>query len=48
MDTLPQLPIGRQFFSNVREGNSLYIDKTQYIYNICQLRNAAYFLSRPR
>ncbi len=48
MKELPQLPIGRQFFAKIRDGKSLYIDKTQYIYNLCELNNAAYFLSRPR
>jgi hypothetical protein len=48
MKPLPKLPIGRQYLSKIRTGNSLYIDKTQYIYNLCQLDNAAYFLSRPR
>ena len=42
------LPIGQQYFSNIRKGNALYIDKTEYIYNICKLDNKAYFLSRPR
>jgi Predicted AAA-ATPase/PD-(D/E)XK nuclease superfamily len=48
MKPLPQLPISRQFFAKVRDGNSLYIDKTEYIYNLSILNNAAYFLSRPR
>jgi Predicted AAA-ATPase/PD-(D/E)XK nuclease superfamily len=48
MKSLPQLPIGRQFFSQVRQGDSLYIDKTQYIYELCRRDNVAYFLSRPR
>ncbi|MEO0044340.1 MAG: hypothetical protein RL329_3788 [Bacteroidota bacterium] len=48
MKPLPQLPIGRQYFSNIRSDHDLYIDKTKYIYEFCQKRNAAYFLSRPR
>ncbi|MEO0044679.1 MAG: hypothetical protein RL329_4128 [Bacteroidota bacterium] len=48
MKPLPQLPIGRQYFANIRQGNTIYIDKTQYIYKMCKMENTAYFLSRPR
>jgi Predicted AAA-ATPase len=48
MKSLPPLPIGEQYFSKIRNGNALYIDKTQYIYNLCKVSTPYYFLSRPR
>lgn len=48
MDTLPLLPIGLQYFGKIRRQDALYVDKTEYIYNLCRLDGAAYFLSRPR
>ena len=49
MSTKPiKYPIGIQTFSKIREGGFLYIDKTEYIYNLTH-GNAQYvFLSRPR
>ncbi len=41
------LPIGIQEFSHFKEGNFLYIDKTELIHRIVSTRNY-YFLSRPR
>ncbi|NJN33831.1 MAG: AAA family ATPase, partial [Saprospiraceae bacterium] len=43
-----RLPIGRQYFSVIRENNLIYVDKTEAIYNICSSMGAAFFLSRPR
>jgi len=44
---MKKLPIGIQSFAKIIEGDYLYIDKTQYIYNL--LNDASYyFLSRPR
>ena len=40
-------PVGIQTFAKIREGNYLYIDKTDLIYNIAHSYNAV-FLSRPR
>jgi Predicted AAA-ATPase len=48
MQRLPNLPIGLQYFKAIIEGKSVYIDKTEYIFNICEHANKAYFLSRPR
>ena len=48
MEKLQNLPIGRQYFSGIREDGAIYVDKTQYIYNLCSPANSAYFLSRPR
>jgi Predicted AAA-ATPase/PD-(D/E)XK nuclease superfamily len=42
-----KLPIGVQDFRVLREENSLYIDKTQYIHNMVMRANY-YFLARPR
>lgn len=39
-------PVGIQSFSEIREGNFVYVDKTTYIYRL--LNGKYYFLSRPR
>jgi Predicted AAA-ATPase/PD-(D/E)XK nuclease superfamily len=41
------LPISNQDFRNLRENNSVYVDKTQHIYKLCT-QGKMYFLSRPR
>lgn len=41
-------PIGQQDFRKLRENESIYIDKTQYIGKILSSRNSYYFLARPR
>ncbi len=41
------LPISRQSFKKLREENCIYVDKTQYIYDLCR-DGGMYFLSRPR
>ena len=41
-------PVGIQTFSNIREGNYLYIDKTQYIVDFREKKMKYIFLSRPR
>jgi hypothetical protein len=48
MKSLPELPIGQPYFSELRKNKELYIDKTKYIYEFCQKKTAFYFLSRPR
>jgi hypothetical protein len=47
MNTVRKLPVGVQDFEKLRTGNNVYVDKTQYIYQLVQL-DAPYFLSRPR
>ena len=47
MEIRRKLPIGRQSFSNIRNGGFIYVDKTQYAYQLI-LQNQVYFLSRPR
>ena len=41
-------PVGIQTFENVREGNYLYVDKTQYIADFRKKQMKYVFLSRPR
>ena len=48
MEKLRNLPVGRQYFAGVRKDDAIYIDKTEYIYNLCSPADSAYFLSRPR
>ena len=47
MNTMRKLPIGIQDFEKLRVGNFVYIDKTQYVYQLAQL-GVPYFLGRPR
>ena len=42
-----KLPIGIQAFEKLRTDNFLYVDKTEYIYQLVHY-NVPYFLSRPR
>ena len=48
MEELPNLPIGRQYFADIRRDQSIYVDKTAYVYKICRPASSGYFLSRPR
>ena len=41
------LPIGIQSFEKLRTSNCLYVDKTQFVYDLAQTYTP-YFLSRPR
>lgn len=45
---LQDLPIGIQDFETLRNGNYLYVDKTQEIYELARPAAPVYFLSRPR
>ncbi len=40
------MPVGEQSFENIRTRKQLYVDKTQYIYQL--LSGSVYFLSRSR
>ena len=42
-----KLPIGIQDFESLRKDNYIYVDKTEYIFNLVH-RGKPYFLSRPR
>jgi Predicted AAA-ATPase len=48
MEKLPNLPVGQQYFKSIRKGKAVYVDKTEYIYNLCEPIDKYYFLSRPR
>ena len=41
------LPNGVQSFEKLRETNCLYVDKTEYVYDLVH-KVAQFFLSRPR
>ena len=41
-------PIGIQTFQKIREGNYLYIDKTEYVYKMTHSASSYIFLSCPR
>lgn len=46
---MPRLyPIGIQTFSEIREGNYVYIDKTEYVYQMTHSSSPCMFLNRPR
>ena len=47
MNTMRKLPIGIQDFEYLRRDNCLYVDKTQYVYQLTQT-SSPYFLGRPR
>ena len=42
-----KLPIGLQTIRRIIEGDFVYVDKTQYVYNLIN-GASCYFLSRPR
>ena len=42
-----KLPIGIQSFDKLRTENYLYVDKTEFIYQMA-FQGVPYFLSRPR
>jgi hypothetical protein len=45
--SLKKLPIGVQTFLKMRSSNYVYVDKTEYVYQIASTEGV-YFLSRPR
>jgi len=47
MNTIRKLPIGIQDFEKLRRENCLYVDKTQFVYQLSQTVYP-YFLGRPR
>ena len=44
---MKNLPIGIQTFRKLINGNNLYVDKTEHIYELL-VQGSVYFLSRPR
>jgi len=47
MNTVRELPIGIQDFEKLRKDNCLYVDKTQFVYQLTRT-SRPYFLGRPR
>ena len=47
MNTIRKLPIGIQDFEKLRTKDYVYVDKTQYVYQLAQ-SGCPYFLGRPR
>lgn len=47
MQKFRKLPIGIQSFENLRKNDYLYVDKTEFIYQLVET-GKVYFLSRPR
>jgi hypothetical protein len=45
---MKRLPIGISDFKKLREGEYIYVDKTEYIYKLIKEGSGYYFLSRPR
>ncbi|MDR2627074.1 MAG: AAA family ATPase, partial [Dysgonamonadaceae bacterium] len=41
------LPLGIQDFETLRTEGFVYVDKTEYVYNLASI-NRPYFLGRPR
>jgi Predicted AAA-ATPase/PD-(D/E)XK nuclease superfamily len=48
MKELKRLPLSVQTFKNMREGNYVYVDKTEHIHQLTATHIGMYFLSRPR
>lgn len=44
---IPKYPVGIQSFVEIRKGGYVYVDKTQYVYDLIS-SGKYYFLSRPR
>lgn len=48
MEETRKYPVGMQTFSDIREGNYVYVDKTKYIVDFLRKGSKYIFLSRPR
>jgi len=48
MDGFRRYPAGVQDFEEIRTGGFVYVDKTQYVYDLANTQGNAVFLSRPR
>jgi hypothetical protein len=47
MNTKREMPVGIQDFEKLRTEGFVYVDKTEYVYNLASI-NRPYFLGRPR
>lgn len=45
---MKQITTSNFSFENLRSGNAIYVDKTQYVWNLVSSEENIYFLSRPR
>ena len=45
---LDRFPLGRQSFEDIITSNSIYVDKTEYVYMLTHSSAKSYFLARPR
>ncbi|MBQ2096607.1 MAG: AAA family ATPase, partial [Bacteroidales bacterium] len=45
---LDKFPLGVQSFEKLRNGNAIYVDKTDYVYRLAHSSTTSYFLARPR
>ena len=45
---LDRFPLGTQSFEKLRLDNAIYIDKTEYVYDLTHSSATSYFLARPR
>ena len=48
MEEIRKYPVGIQTFSEIREENYVYVDKTKYIVDFIRNGSKYLFLSRPR
>lgn len=48
MEEIRKYPVGIQTFSEIREENYVYVDKTKYIVDFVRNGSKYLFLSRPR
>jgi hypothetical protein len=47
MNTIRELPIGIQDFEKLRKADCVYVDKTEFVYQLART-SRPYFLGRPR
>lgn len=47
-ETMKQITTSNFSFESLRKGDALYVDKTQYLWNLVNNQESIYFLSRPR
>jgi len=45
---MKEITTSNSSFEKLRNGNALYVDKTQYVWNLVSSEESIYFLSRPR
>lgn len=48
MDEMKKLPIGEEFFSDIRTKDFYYVDKTGFIAELLRIRGSVNLFTRPR